>query len=156
MEGVEDLPIKILIFFVSLVVLYVVAIPIHEICHFLFAKAVGCQNKLEINLLKVASEGDGVTFGGRMGRKDKNEPWFFSPHFHINYKTLIFLLGLSGGFGTALIMSLVGFLLLFLVPQLGSMSWKPLAVVVGFHAIYGIIEGRRVTKEDEFLNGRIV
>jgi len=138
-------------FVILLPVLYIVSVPIHEICHLLTAKAMGCQNELKVNLLGVWPKDGETVIGGYVFRKDESEPWSFTPPFHMNHKTGVFLFGLSGGLGASLIMSL-GFLLLFIAPQIGAIV-PPLAVLVGGHAVYGVIEGlNSIKKGSEFLN----
>ncbi len=100
----------------------VIIIPIHEISHLVFMKVSGVKSKLKIKLLdiealRLASNKKSL---GYVGPKDGNELIFGHNWITKKYRSFLFLLGASGGWGCALTLYIALLFLLKIYP--GSTS----------------------------------
>lgn len=123
-------------------VVWIVSVPLHEICHWIFIKLLGCKNKLEIRLLTF-TELDGLC--GYVAMEFNNDGSILLPKrfpFYSN-KTLIgFCIGLSGGAGCAILLAVILRELSLIVP-IGFLWWAcaiSFIAVIIWDIIYAISE----------------
>ena len=120
--------------------------PLHELSHRLFLKVMGCKTKLKIRWLQFSLRG----ISGYVNPDNDNGTFVFPATFKNHYKIFSFFLGLSGGWGAAIMMSF-GFLFLFYFPEFANWGLRPLLVVIVFQLLYGLKEAIEVYSEVELV-----
>src|SRR3989344_6400843 len=146
----EKLILQIVIFLSSLIVLFVLSVPLHEFFHFLPMKVLGGKMKegskiTWFNFNFQASE-EGFSVRIHAGGEIKA---FFPDYLKKYLKAVSFLIVLSGGLGTAIVFVGIIFLLFFLSSLPDTLDWisTSLLIIASFHLIYGISEAMRVYNE---------
>lgn len=121
----------------------IISIIIHELCHLACFKILGGKAQdIEIQLFGVIHDEAGQGLGGYVWAKNG---WKFPTCVKKFPKTAAFLIGLSGGLGTAIILSLVFFGLYSLTPlwPIFGISLIVLAVINFFSGIREAISASR-------------
>ena len=135
----EKFALQALAFLGSLIVLFVLSVPFHELFHVLTIKIFGGKmvgkNKIAWFRFRfqVSRKGIQVEIGGG-GEFEAVFPDCLEKYS----KTIAFLIALSGGLGTAIVY--IGIALLFSFPDILNWIRIPLILIGGFHFVHAIRE----------------
>lgn len=122
---------------------------IHELCHLACFKILGgkAQGLLDIKLFEIIYDETGWGLGGHVLARDG---WKFPKCVKKFPRTACFLIGLSGGWGTATILSIIVLGLHWLWPASVLFAFCfPLALLAIVNFIYGIGEALAASKYPE-------
>ena len=127
----------------------VITTAIHELCHFACFKILGGKPQgLEIKLFGIVYDENGKwNLGGYVLARNG---WKFPTSVKKFPKTATFLIGLSGGWGAAIILSLVFFGLYLLTP-LWPIFGISLIVLAVINFLYGIKEAISTSRYPEII-----
>lgn len=138
---------EVLLFFVFSFVVFVVSIPIHELCHLIAIKSMGSKTKAYTKWFntKFAKRGDEffMTFGYLRPLNDSG--WHLPPFFIKRYKFAAFIFGISGGIGCALLLVVLLWVARHLV-NIPSLAVLSIVVIALSQALYGLIEGTDLSR----------
>ena len=120
------------------------SIPLHEFCHLICIWLLGDRRPRKVEWFSIKKDGLlSLELGGAVYIEDGIRLSKFLRGFcKKHYKVIGFAIGFSGGFGAAILLSTVSFLLL----SAGLNIWKPFVIVAGFQLLYSVREGISVAK----------
>jgi len=150
----EKLILPTLIFPSSLIIFFVLSVPLHEFFHLFSIRVLGGRQKGENKItwftfhFQVSKEGisAGINGGGTVQA-------FFPDYLKKHLKTVAFLVGFSGGLGTAIVFIGIAFFLFFVgyLPDILDWIQASFLIVGVYHLIYGASEAMRAYNEAELI-----